>query len=128
MTPSLVPSLMGSLRSQSFRETNSRLRYWLDSLTCEGERQCAATPELITELLSELSRAGAELRAEPIPARGIDPVLDRELDLYRRNVELLRDFMPSIHSQLLVERSRLEAQRARIQSAAEWARASRQTL
>jgi hypothetical protein len=89
-------------------------------------------------LLSELLRAGAALRAEPIPAKGKgngndngnsnDPELDSELELYRRNVERLRDLLPSIHRQLLAERARLEAQRARVRSAAEWARASRQTL
>jgi hypothetical protein len=40
----------------------------------------------------------------------------------------LRDLLPSLHRQLLAERSRLEAQRSRVQSAAQWARASRQTL
>ena len=123
MTRSPMPS-----RSQSLHETNSRLRYWLDTLTREGGQQRAATPDHVAALLSELSRAGAELRAEPMPAKGIDRALDAELDSYRRNVELLRDLMPSIHNQLLVERARLEAQRARMQSAAEWARASRQTL
>jgi hypothetical protein len=79
-------------------------------------------------LLSELLSAGATLRAQPIPARGDDPELDLEMASYRQTVELLRDVLPSIHRQLLAERARIEAQRARVQSASAWAHASRQTL
>jgi hypothetical protein len=121
--PLLTPS-----RSQILHETNDRLRCRLDSLAGEGEKPRVASPELITALLSELSRAGAELRTEPLPASGTDPLLDQELGLYRCHVERLRELLPSIHNQLLVERARLEAQRARMLSASEWARASRQTL
>lgn len=124
-----MPSTLTTLsRPQTFHETNRRLRDWLDRLRPERGGLGAAAPEHITALLSELSRAGAELRSEPLPAKGIDPELDKELEQYRRHVELLRELMPSIHNQLLVERTRLEAQRARMRSAAEWARASRQTL
>jgi hypothetical protein len=122
-----MPSLALS-RTDALRETNQRLRHWLDCMITRRGQLTAATPDRITALLSELSRAGAELRAQPIPATGTDPELDRELELYRRHVERLREILPSIHSQLLVERARLEAQRARVLSAAEWARASRQTL
>jgi hypothetical protein len=79
-------------------------------------------------LLSELLSAGVELRSEAIPQRGTDLDLDRELDRYRQNVEQLRELLPSIQGQLLAERARIESQRARIQSATHWARASRQTL
>lgn len=125
-------------RSQNLRETNRRLLFWLDNIVARHEQTEVATPEQMAALLSELLRAGAALRAEPIPAKGKgngndngnsnDPELDSELELYRRNVERLRDLLPSIHRQLLAERARLEAQRARVRSAAEWARASRQTL
>jgi hypothetical protein len=36
--------------------------------------------------------------------------------------------MPAIHSHLLAERARLEAERVRIESAVDWARGSRQIL
>lgn len=85
-------------------------------------------PELITALLSELLRVGAGLRAQPLPLKGNDPELDDELDTYRRNVERLRELLPSIHTQMLMERARIEAQWSRIHSAAQWARASRETL
>lgn len=79
-------------------------------------------------LLSTLLRAGATLRLQPVPAKGHDPELDAELALYRSYVERLRDHLPEIHRQLLAERAHIEAQRTRVQFAAEWARASRQTL
>ncbi|MGB7602623.1 MAG: hypothetical protein WBM24_20140 [Candidatus Sulfotelmatobacter sp.] len=115
-------------RSQSLHQTNQRLRHWLDSMLAQSGRLGVVTPGHITALLSELSRAGAELRANPLPISGADPELDQELNLYCRNVELLRERMPSIHNQLLAERARLEAQRAQVRSAADWAEASRQTL
>lgn len=119
--------LLTSSRSAELRQTNQRLLDWLDRMATGCEARRVATPEDIASLLSELMRAGAGLRAQPVPA-GTDPEFDRELERYRGHVERLRDLMPSIHSQLLAERARLEAQRARLRSAAEWARASRQTL
>lgn len=121
-----MPSLAGS-RSQNLRDTNRRLRYWLDHMA-PSPSQMAVTPEDMAALLSELLRAGAELRAEPVADRANDPELDAELATYRGNVERLRELMPLIHRRLLAERARLEAQRERVRSAAEWARASRQTL
>ena len=113
---------------ENLRGTNQRLSLWLDSMVPQPGRPAGATPEHMSALLSELLRAGAELRAEPLPPRGDDPELDREVAEYRGHVERLRDFLPSLHTHLLAERARLEAQRARVRSAAEWARASRQTL
>jgi hypothetical protein len=118
-----MPSLVENLR-----ETNHRLSFCLDSMVAKHGQPALATPEHMAGLLSELLRTGAGLRAEPTPAKGDDPDLHRELEKYRCNVERLREFLPAIHGQLLVERARLEAQRARVRSAAEWARASRQTL
>jgi hypothetical protein len=115
-------------RLENLRGTNHRLSFWLDSMVAQPGRPSGATPEHMSALLSELLRAGAELRAQPLPPRGNDPELDREIAEYRGHVQRLRDFLPSLHSHLLAERARLEAQRARVRSAAEWARASRQTL
>jgi hypothetical protein len=113
---------------QNLRDTNRRLSFWLDGMIAGTGRQAVAAPDHMGGLLSELLRAGATFRAEPIFAQGNDPELDAELEKYRSNVERLREVLPSIHGQLLAERGRIEAQRSRVKSAAEWARASRQIL
>jgi len=122
-----MPSLTFS-RSQDFRETNRRLGNCLDNMLANEEQPVIPTPEHMAALLSELLHAGARLRAKPLPTRGSDPELDGELDQYRRHVERLRELLPSIHRQLLAERARLEVERTRVRSAAQWARSSRQTL
>jgi hypothetical protein len=122
-----MPSQMLS-RTENFRETNRRLVFFLDALPAKPGLQAVASPEHMAALLAELLRAGTELRAEPLPAKGSDPELDKALYEYRSHVERLRQLLPSIHRLLLGERARLEAQRTRVRSAAEWARASRQTL
>lgn len=130
--------------AQTLHETNARLRFWLDSLipnrqagdgetsTAESSSRAtsapelgAATPEQMAGILSELMRAGAALRVLP---RDADESLDWELGQYRKNVEQLRTLLPSIHGALLRERARIEQERARVQTAAEWAQRSRQTL
>jgi hypothetical protein len=122
-----MPSLTLS-RSEDLRETNRRLGFLLDCMLDDQGQPTVASPEQMAALLSELLRAGAELRAKPLPAKGNEPGFDGELAAYRRLVERLRDLLPSIHRQLLMERARLEAQQTRVRSAAEWAQASRQTL
>jgi hypothetical protein len=118
-----MPSLLETLRS-----TNPRLRFLLDSIAAGAGDPAVATPGHMAALLQELSTVGAALRARPLPAPGHDAELDRQLAQYRSQVERLRELLPSIHQQLLAERARLEAQRSRFQSAAAWARTSRQTL
>ena len=109
------------------QEANARLRHWLDSISSEpgGAQPPVATPQQIGGLLSELMRAGERLRS--LPNWNI-PELRDELSAYRRNVERLRDLLPTIHTGLLRERARIEQERARIASAREWARRSRETL
>jgi len=109
------------------RHSHRRLSSCLDGIAAKPEGE-VVSPEQMGALLSELLAAGASLRAQPLPAKGYDLALDRELAEYRRQVERLRDLLPAIHRALLLERSHIEAQRSRLQSATEWARASRQTL
>lgn len=118
-----MPSL-----SHLLRDTNCRLGPWLEGMVSPPHNPVIVRPEQLTAILSELLKTGAALRAQPTPQAGTDPELDFELARYRRHVERLRDLLPSIHSQLLLERACLEAQRARVKAAAEWARATRQTL
>jgi hypothetical protein len=117
----------------SLREANSRLGSWLDSMTLSQpdpdkhgpQEPRNLIPQQMAGLLAELMRAGQWLRELP---REREPEIELELNQYRRHVERLRDLLPSMQAALLQERARLEQERARVQSAAEWARRSRQTL
>lgn len=115
--------------ASDLHRTTQRLDRWLQGLmtpsSATGREGRIATPEQMTNILSELVRAGELLRAFP---KDVPPNLQRELAEYRSQVERFRDFLPAIHSALLRERSRLEQERARAASAEEWVRASRQTL
>jgi hypothetical protein len=114
---------------ESIRGANRRLAPQLETISARHATPSAVLrPENIAALLSELLSAGACLRAQPLPSRGLDDELDRELDEYRRHVERLRGLLPSIHRELLAERARIETRRSRVVSVTEWARASRQTL
>ena len=116
------------LSSRDLHETNLRLTSCLDLVVTGQNQRRVITQEEISSLLSELMRAGAELHSRPIPAAGDDAGFDSELRQYCLQVERLRDLLPAIHAGLLVERARIEAQQSRMLSAAEWARASQQTL
>ncbi len=113
---------------ENVRDANQRLQLWFENIVPRNAQTAVPSPEQMAALLSELLRVGASLRAEPTSGRGHNRTLDAELETYRRNVERLRDVLPAIHDQLLAERARLEGQRARVRSVAEWARASQQTL
>ncbi len=121
--------LASGFLAQNLHETNSRLGFWLEGLRPRDQQapseNRAATPEQMAGLLSALMRAGEWLRRLPAVR---EPELELELSKYRRNVERLRELLPSIHDTLLRERARLEGERVRLESATEWARGSRQTL
>jgi len=122
-----MPPIASHVLAENLRDANSRLGHWLDRLIPDvaSSQPRAITPTQMSGLLSELMRAGASLRALPADR---EPVLAQQVSQYRRNVERLRDLLPSIHRTLLSERARLERERERIQSATEWARGSRQTF
>ncbi|HKT87261.1 MAG TPA: hypothetical protein VJQ59_02410 [Candidatus Sulfotelmatobacter sp.] len=111
--------------ANELHETNEHLSAWLSSLSPAGSSVRPATPEQMNGILSELMRVGQFLRAAQHES---DSTLQQELGIYRKHVEQLRALMPSIHQALLNERSRIEQERQRINSASEWVRASRQTL
>ncbi len=112
--------------TENLRRTNTRLRRYLEGLTPDPADPTAPPPQIISEVLSELLRAGEWMRQGLADSR--DGQVQAELVDYRRNLERLRDRMPAIHRHLLAERARLEAERARIESAVDWAQGSRQIL
>lgn len=124
-----MTTLLPEQLTENLHETNSRLGVLLDSLlppsAPAGTEPRAATPHQMAALLAELMRVGQWLRAMP---EWKDIRLERELAEYRGQVERLRTMLPSIQSALLKERARLEQGRNRLQSATEWAQASRQTF
>ena len=122
----MIAPLTSALLAQNLHQTNDRLHCWMDSLVSDHGHPVTATPEQMAGFLSELLRAGEWLHAGLPQEKGAE--LQTELGEYRKNVERLRELLPSIHRQLLNERSRLEAARAQVESAGEWARVSRQTL
>lgn len=117
-----MPSLL-----QLLRDTNCSLRSCLHDIAAKQEAGIVP-PDKMNALLSGLLAAGAGLRAHRLRVAENDRELDTELAEYRRQIELLRDLLPSIQRALLAEKSRIEGQRLRVQSATEWVRASRQTL
>jgi hypothetical protein len=112
--------------TQTLHETNQRLRYWLEGLAASPDGIAVATPQQMNGLLSELLRAGTWLR-EGIP-EDKDAALETALAEYRKTIERIRDVLPLVQGELLRERARLEAERSRIESVAQWAQGSRQTL
>jgi len=107
-----------------FRESNARLRAWLDDFSREAHAWSVDAGHAIAGLTALLMHAGACLKQLPIDR---DPALEAELSDYRRNVERLRGMLPMVHAMMLAERSRLERERERLQSAGEWMRGSQQT-
>src|SRR5260370_37317442 len=97
--------------SHNLRDTNHRLRFWLDSMVPGPGQPTCITPEHMAALLSELLHAGAGLRAKPLPAKGEDPELEAELETYRSLVERLRELLPRIHGPLVAERDQFVTQR-----------------
>jgi len=115
--------------AEDLRAANARLKCCLECLSVDQNspehNRGAISPDEIAVLLAELMRVGEWLRA--IPANR-SAAVEAEMEVYRRHVERLRDLMPAIHRTLLEERSRLERERARLNSSFEWAQLSRQTL
>lgn len=83
------------------------------------------TPEQISELLSDLMRAGQCMRTM---SPGSNEELARAVGACRVQVERLREMLPMIHGALLRERSRLATERERLTSIGAWAEASKQSL
>lgn len=121
-----MPACSEDQLTQNLRETNTRLRFWLEGLAPEDAHRARPTPQVISGLLSELLRIGECLRGGP-PAQP-DTQLQAELEEYRGNIQRLRDRMPAIHRHLLEERARMESERTRIEAAMEWARGSLRTF
>jgi len=95
--------------------------------------QADADPE---QASCEPEHVRADIKKTDFEKRGFekDADLDEDADFekeksdYRRNLELLKQFLPGLHVRLLAEKARLEAARLQVSAAAAWARVSAKTL
>jgi hypothetical protein len=108
---------------------HQRLKFLLDSLMppshCSEPQRTVPSANQVSDLLSELSRAGQLLRDCSMQK---DSEVEREMFQYRGQVQRLRDLLPGMRCILLAERARLECERKRLNATAHWARMSRHTL
>lgn len=107
-------------------EANRRLEFWLHRLHEAVARGTPLSADKMNGLLAELRWAG-QLLGSVSPADR-SAVLSSALAAYRQKLEPLREFLPTIQRQLLLEKLRLEVKRNQLDATAEWARRSRQTL
>ena len=113
--------------AHDLHESSNTIRRVLHELLPQASENTphAATPQQMSDLLSQLMLAGQRLHALPAQRDG---KLEQEISEYRQEVERLRSLLPSIQVSLLAERARLERERERLNGAAAWAQASLQTL
>jgi hypothetical protein len=107
--------------TQALREANHRLDLLLTTL---GRAQDCfpISAEQMAAALAEVLRVGEWLRAGL--SNQTENGMPEELRRYRQHLEQLRQLLPGVHAQLLTERSRLEAERTHLESAAAWARSA----
>ena len=113
--------------AHDLHESSNTIRRVLHELLPQASENTphAATPQQMSDLLSQLMLAGQRLHALPAQRDG---KLEQEISEYRQEVERLRSLLPAIQASLLAERARLEHERERLNGAAAWAQASLQTL
>lgn len=113
--------------SRDLRQASVRIRGILSELAPREPKAAwhIATPRQISDLLAELRKAAKCLKT--LPAHG-DAGVNIEACAYRQQVEHLYRVLPGIHSALVEERARLRQRRKRVDAAAAWAEASRETI
>ena len=107
------------------------------TVLCHANRNLGATINLLgaevgiptaddlATVLTELLRVGEALQRHPQLEHDAEVV--QQIRLYRYHLEQLRERMPSLQAQLLVERARLEAERSHLASSSAWAEVCRGT-
>ncbi|MFY9561109.1 MAG: hypothetical protein WAQ52_12820 [Terriglobales bacterium] len=103
-------------------DANRKLELLLDILR-PAQASFSLTAEHMAAALAEVLRVGEWLRAGL--AQSAEGPLAQELERYRLLLADLRQLLPSVHAQLLTERSRLQAERAHLEATAAWAKSAR---
>ena len=106
---------------RSLEDTNQRLELFIKILK-PARKSFSVTPEHMAALLAELLRAEEWLGAGL--AHNAEGRMAHELERYRLHLEQLRRLLPTLHAQLLTERSRLRAEKNHLEATAAWARSA----
>lgn len=112
---------------ETLRQVNENLRSTLILLRPERKHCATIHPQDLSALLTQLLRAAECLRHPPAHSEAT-AALEKETLEYRRNLEKLKRFLPSLHVRLLAEKSRLETAQTHLAAATAWARLSKKTL
>jgi len=116
----------------TLRQVNQKLRTALLRLHPERKSCSSIQPGDLSDLEAQIARAAECLQRQPAhdhsEARATKADLDRETLAYCRNLEDLRQFLPSLHVRLVAEKARLEAAKTQVAAAEAWAHARRKTL
>jgi hypothetical protein len=104
---------------QAIEDANRKLDRMLDTLR-PAQASPPMTAQHMADVLAEVLRVGEWLRPDLAPPA--EGRVAEELGRYRQRLEQLRDLLPGVHAQLLIQRSRLEAERTHLEAAASWAR------
>ncbi len=108
-----------AISAQAIADANRKLDLLLQVLR-PAQESFSISAEHMAAVLAEVLRVGEWLRAGL--AHNAEGRMAEELERYRLHLEQLRQLLPSVHAQLLTERSRLQAERAHLDAAAAWAR------
>jgi hypothetical protein len=106
---------------QSIQDTNQRLDVLIEILR-PAQNSLSATPEHMAAVLAEVLRAGEWMRVGL--ARNAEGCMADELERYRLRLEQLRHLLPTLHAQLLTERSLLQAEKNHLEATAAWSRSA----
>ena len=106
---------------QAIQDTNQRLDALIEVLR-PAQDSFSVTPEHMAAVLAEVLRAGEWLRA--CLARNAEGRMADELERYRLRLEQLRHLLPTLHAQLLTERSLLQAEKNHLEATAAWSRSA----
>jgi len=110
-----------AIPTQALQDANHRLALLLQALKPKAA-PCPISAEHMSAALAEVLRVGEWLRGGL--AQQTTEGMPEALQQYLQNLEKLRGLLPGLHAYLLTERSRLESERAHLESAAAWAKSA----
>jgi hypothetical protein len=115
--------MMADATSQ-LRRVNQKLEDLLENVgSVTGDALLGLAPDQFADLLSQVVRPG-----ELIAADNGNTVAIGELRRYRGNLERLQQVLPLLEVQLHIRRACLDAERAHLEAASDWATTSKVLL